>query len=70
LLAVSTPVDAANRLRDSFHRERPDPIADYVRMRRAVLNRGIEALPAASPAPSTYDEPLTREHMGGISSST
>lgn len=66
----SLPVDGADRLHDSFHRERPDPVADYVRMRRAVLRRGIEALPAASPAPSTYDEPLMREHRGGIPSST
>jgi len=64
------PVDAANRLRDSFHREWPDPIADYVRLRRAVLKQGIEALPAASPAPSTYDEPLMRERTRGIPSST
>jgi hypothetical protein len=66
----SLPVDTANRLHDSFYRERPDPIADYVRMRRAVLKRGIEALPAASPAPSTYDEPLMREHISGVPSST
>lgn len=66
----SPPVDVANRLYDSFRHERPDPVADYVRMRRAVLREGIKALPEPSPAPPFYDELLMKEHLKRIPSST
>jgi hypothetical protein len=64
------PLDSTSQLWDSFHRERFGSITDYVRMRRAVLNKGIEALPVPSPVPSTYDEPLIREHIKRDPSST
>lgn len=64
------PLDSKSQLRDSLHRERFGSISDYVRMRRAVLNKGIEALPAPSPVPSTFDEPLMRERTKRVPSST
>ncbi len=64
------PVNVASQSPDSFNRGRPDRVTDYVRMRRAVLDRGIEALPVPSPDPSFYDEPLTKEHLKRTPSST
>jgi len=66
----SLPVNAANQRHDWSDRGRSDPVADYVRMRRAVLDQGIEALPIPSPAPSSYDEPLIKERLKRIPSST
>jgi hypothetical protein len=69
-MRASVPVNTASRLHDWSDHGRPDALTDYVRMRRAVLDRGIEALPAPGPAPSFYDEPLTIERLKRVPSST
>ncbi len=66
----SVAVNAAGQRRDWSDRRRPDSVADYVRMRRAVLDRGIEALPVPSPDPSFRDEPPIEERLKRIPSST
>jgi hypothetical protein len=66
----SLPLSTASQRHDWSDHGRPDAVTDYVRMRRAVLEQGIEALPAPSPAPSFYDEPLMRERLKRIPSST
>ena len=48
-----------------------EPVSDYVRLRGAVLRRGIDALPTSNPAPVTdEEEPMTGEYLDKIVSST
>lgn len=42
----------------------------YLRMRQAVLERGVDALPASSEIPGGIDPPLTRENLDELLSST
>ena len=57
------PAQSADQPLSSFYHGRAGPAVNYVRMRRAVLNKGIEALPASSPVPPTEDELPTSEHV-------
>jgi hypothetical protein len=42
----------------------------YLRMRQAVLERGVDALPASTEIPGGIDPPLTRESLDELLSST
>jgi hypothetical protein len=65
------PTEIAGRYYDLPATRYSGPISEYLRMRAAVLRRGIDALPASHPAPAAEDEePLTREHPDRIVSST
>ena len=56
---------------EPFEPRRFESFVDYVRTRRAVLNRGMEALPASSaPSPAGGEPPLTRDRLIEILSST
>ena len=59
------------RLPEPFERRGFESFVNYVRTRRAVLDRGMEALPASRAAPPAGGEPpLTRERLIEILSST
>ena len=56
---------------EPFERRRFESFVNYVRTRRAVLDRGMEALPASRATPPAGGEPpLTRERLIEILSST
>lgn len=61
LSAASTQAIDAEQVR-AFRR--------YLRMRQAVLERGVDALPASSEIPGGIDPPLTRENLDELLSST
>ncbi|MDY0357938.1 MAG: hypothetical protein RBR19_18795 [Sedimentisphaerales bacterium] len=61
LSAASTPAIDAEQVR-AFRR--------YLRMRQAVLERGIDALPGSTEIPGSIDPPLTRENLDELLSST
>ena len=51
--------------------DRLEAFRQYVRTRRAVLDRGVDAIPASSElGDRDYDPPLTREHLDELLSST
>lgn len=59
------------RAPEPFEPRRFESFVNYVRARRAVLDRGMEALPASSATPPGGGEPpLTRERLIEILSST
>jgi hypothetical protein len=75
LLANDTPSVSPARFPpgppDAVDRERLEAFRLYMRTRRALLDRGIEALPASPVSRSPTGElPLTREHLEEILSST
>jgi hypothetical protein len=55
----------------TFHLRRTETLTDYVRLRRMVRDRGLDALPPLAPRPSTgQEEPWTRDNLEKILSST
>jgi hypothetical protein len=55
------------RSHDSLDKEQIRAFRDYIRMRQAVLDRGVQALPASrTPRSESSEPPLTREHLAEI----
>lgn len=57
--------------RDSLRLRQSDSLANYLRLRRRVRDRGLDALPPLAPRPaSEEEEPWTRDNIEKILSST
>ncbi|MBP7050058.1 MAG: hypothetical protein KBE65_03500 [Phycisphaerae bacterium] len=57
--------------RDSLRLRQSDSLANYLRLRRLVRDRGLDALPPLAPRPvSGQEEPWTRDNIEKILSST
>jgi hypothetical protein len=57
--------------RDSLRLRPSDSLANYLRLRRMVRDRGLDALPPLAPRPASEEaEPWTRDHLEKILSST
>ena len=57
--------------RDSLRLRQSDSLANYLRLRRMVRDRGLDALPPLAPRPALEEaEPWTRDHLEKILSST
>ena len=69
-VAHHTP-SALTKTETRIDEDRGQAFRQYVRTRRAVLERGVEVLPASKPARSSISEPpLTREDLSDLLSST
>jgi len=65
------PVNVSSIPIEPIDRQEAEAFRQYVRTRRAVLDRGVEALPASSAIGRTpVDPPLTREDLKNLLSST
>ena len=56
---------------DSLRLQRSEAFTDYLRLRRMVRDRGLDALPPLAPRPASEEkEPWTRDNLEKILSST
>ena len=55
---------------EPYDLERAEAFRQYIRMRRAILERGVEVIPTSDGIRTSPAEPLTRENIDELLSST